>query len=208
MICVALSDKKSLEDINKFKLSELRLDMLKLDDAEISDVFSKNKNLIATCRETYYSREERLFILKNAVSSGAAYVDVEIEADAEFKKEIIPLAKSKNCKVIISYHNFDNTPSKEDLENIIIESLKDGADIVKITTFANTPEDAARVLSLYCVNRPRPLVAFCMGDAGRITRVACVRLGAPFTYASYSHATQTANGQIYFEDMRYIFDRI
>ena len=98
MICVALSDKNSLEDINKFKLAELRLDMLKLDDSEISEVFSKNKNLIATCRETYYSREERLFILKNAVSSGAAYVDVEIEADAEFKKKLYRLPKAKTAR--------------------------------------------------------------------------------------------------------------
>ena len=208
MICVALSEKKSLADIGKFNLAELRLDMLKLSNEEIADVFSKNRCLIATCRETYYSRDERLLILKNAVLSGASYVDVEIESDASFKSEIIPLAKTNNCKVIVSYHNYDGTPSIDDLENVISDSLKDGADIVKITTFAHTPEDSARILSLYSVNRPRPLAAFCMGEAGKITRVACVRLGAPFTYASYSDASRTASGQIYYEDMRCIFERL
>ena len=42
--------------------------------------------------------------------------------------------------------------------------------------------------------QPRRLVAFAMGPAGRETRLECLRLGAPFSYASCEVATASAPG--------------
>jgi 3-phosphoshikimate 1-carboxyvinyltransferase len=52
-------------------------------------------------------------------------------------------------------------------------------------------------LSLYddCAFAPARLVAFAMGAAGRESRLECLRLGAPFTYAALSADEATAPGQ-------------
>ena len=39
------------------------------------------------------------------------------------------------------------------------------------------------------------LVAFCMGEAGRESRLDCLRKGSPFTYAALDEAEATAPGQ-------------
>ncbi|MCR5519787.1 MAG: 3-phosphoshikimate 1-carboxyvinyltransferase, partial [Bacteroidales bacterium] len=44
--------------------------------------------------------------------------------------------------------------------------------------------------------RPSGLVAFAMGPAGRDTRIACLKAGAPFSYAAYAENDSTAPGQI------------
>lgn len=56
-------------------------------------------------------------------------------------------------------------------------------------------------------SRPSGLVAFAMGDAGRDTRIECLKRGAPFSYASLSDAEATAPGQIDYITMhREVYD--
>ena len=47
----------------------------------------------------------------------------------------------------------------------------------------------------------QPLVAFAMGDAGRDTRIDCLKAGAPFSYAALDEGDTTAPGQIDFVTM-------
>jgi 3-dehydroquinate dehydratase-1 len=54
---------------------------------------------------------------------------------------------------------------------------------VKIVTMANSIGDATTVLSLYR-KQSAGLIAFSMGDHGRISRILCMSLGSPFTYVS------------------------
>ena len=51
-------------------------------------------------------------------------------------------------KIILSSHNFTDTPSDGDLEAIMSQMWKAGADIVKIATTAKDITDCARVLTL------------------------------------------------------------
>jgi 3-dehydroquinate dehydratase type I len=56
-------------------------------------------------------------------------------------------------------------------------------DIAKIVTMARTGEDNLRVLRLY-EEDPRNLIAFCMGEAGMVSRLVSLQMGAPIIYAS------------------------
>jgi 3-dehydroquinate dehydratase-1 len=139
-------------------------------------------------------------MLKAAIDAGCGYVDLEIDASCAFLDALIPYAKAKGCKVILSYHDFEATPSEDTLRLTVIEALACGADLVKIAALVHTPQDAARLLALYA--HYTGIVAFGMGERGRFTRLAALRLGAPFMYVSPDGAGPTAPGQFGESEMR------
>jgi len=209
MICISISEPsldKILEFIGKAEMAEIRLDLMDLSDLEIEKIFSQPVKLIATCRQGKFNDEERKKKLIKAIQSGASYVDIEIESNDDFKKEIKKIAKSHKCKLIISFHDFDKTPSTEELNKIVDDCFSEGADIAKIACKANTENDAVRILSLYVHHKN--LVALGMGEKGMITRVASLLLGAPFSFASIGTGKETASGQIEFEDMKKIMNKL
>ncbi len=183
------------------ELAEIRLDGADLSADEIRRIFTLHDNLIATYRPSTGtdSAGKRKMALLTAMEAGAAYVDIEIEAGAAYKKEIMQTARQRECRVILSYHNYDNTPSKKQLEMIIEQCFSEGADIAKIACQVHSEADSARILSLY--DYPGQLhqgkiAAFGMGEKGKITRLAASFLGSPFTYASLSRGNETAPGQL------------
>ena len=209
MICISISEPsldKIIEFIGKAEMAEIRLDLMDLSDMEIEKVFSQSVKLIATCRQGKFNDEERKNKLIKAIQSGASYVDIEIESSDYFKNEIKKIAKAHKCKLIISFHDFDKTPSTEELNIIVGNCFTEGADIAKIACKANTENDAVRILSLY-INH-KNLVALGMGEKGMITRVASLLLGAPFSFASIGSGKETASGQIEFEDMKKIMNKL
>lgn len=56
--------------------------------------------------------------------------------------------KPSKCKVIVSNHNYQYTPSVEDLGNLVAIIQASGADIVKIATTALDITDVARVFQI------------------------------------------------------------
>ncbi|MDR1593620.1 MAG: type I 3-dehydroquinate dehydratase [Prevotellaceae bacterium] len=198
-ICVSIGEQSYSEimaALEKVDFAEIRLDVSRIAGNEIKSIFSSGKRLIATCREGFYSNDERRERLLEAIRAGADFVDVETEAGDKFRETIAVQAKLNYCKLIVSYHNFDETPSLPEMCNIVDICKKQGADIVKLVTTARNTSDAARVLSLYDKYPDTNLVAFAMGEAGLITRLACIYLGAPYTYAAISDDKPLANGQI------------
>lgn len=205
MICVSLGNmgfSQCVESLLEFDCAEIRLDLMELTENEVKLLFSEPCTLVATCRPGKYIDEERLSMLTCAIHYGAQYVDIEIESDISLIHKIKQEAEDKGVKLIISYHNFNETPTIEELENIIQKSHNLGADIVKIATTAHNSSDCANVLSLY--SRHNNIIAFCMGRAGIITRVAAPYLGAEFTFAAYDESQATAPGQLTVEKMEKI----
>lgn len=205
MICVSLagiSFEECVKLMAKTEFAEIRIDQLNLSDDQFSSLFAMKKNTIATCRPGK-DADQRLALLKLAIESGAGYVDVEYESDETFRKELLEYAHAHHTRVIISYHNFEATPSTGELEKIVNQSFKWGADRVKITTTATSHADCARVMALY--DKYTNLIAFCMGKTGTITRVAAPLLGADFTYAAISKALATAPGQLTVDELKEVY---
>ncbi|MBN2215520.1 MAG: type I 3-dehydroquinate dehydratase [Bacteroidales bacterium] len=203
MICVAISDKNfehCLSMLEKTDMAEIRLDLTQFSPEQVRHIFSLQKKLIATYRPLEGKEEEQKEQLKAAIEAGADYMDIEFECCEEYRKEMIEFAHKHNCDVIISYHNFDCTPGLEDLRKIVAESFQKGADLAKIATMVKTNNDNAEILSLY--NIPGRVVAFGMGNLGKITRIVAPFLGAEFTYAAMDEGEQTAPGQIKYSIMK------
>lgn len=212
MICLCIG-KPSValcqELLPDVELAEIRLDGSDLSLNEIKQIFTLHANLIATFRPTagHEAPEKRKRSLLTAVEAGAAFVDIEFEAEALYKKEIMQTARLQECQVILSYHNYENTPSKEQLITIIEQCFSRGADIVKIACQVHSEADSARILSLYDYPgqfHQSKITAFGMGEKGKITRLAAPLLGAPFTYASQSRGKETAPGQLDMETLERI----
>jgi 3-dehydroquinate dehydratase I len=203
MICVAISDKNlenCLSVLDKVEMAEIRLDLTEFGKEEIKKVFAHPTPTIATYRPEKKGKEKQLDLLKAAINAGAKYVDIEIEAEKSQQKEIINAARAKECKVIISYHNFTETPGLKELYTIVDQCFELGADITKIATLSKTKMDSARLLSLYSIDRP--LVVLGMGEPGKITRAMATFLGAEFTFAAMDDGEATAPGQIRYSQMK------
>jgi len=163
-ICVVLGGMplhKCMKLASLYPLVEIRLDQLKIDPEKIDILSMQCRQWIATCRPCSLSDHERTILLAASIRAGAAYVDIEYEAEPEYRQELINLAKRFQCKVIISYHNFESTPDIDSLNQIIQQSVNMGADCVKLAVTANSHSDCALVMSLYSMHRN--LLAFGMG---------------------------------------------
>jgi 3-dehydroquinate dehydratase type I len=84
----------------------------------------------------------RIERLLQAVELGAKIVDIEY--NAKNVDNIIKLIK-KRADCLLSFHDFQKTPSFDVLKQIVNKELKSGADICKVVTTAQTFEDNGRV---------------------------------------------------------------
>jgi 3-dehydroquinate dehydratase-1 len=208
MICVSLAEKDPnvcLEILEKVDMAEIRIDLAEFSDEDIMKIFSARKKLIATCRPGKYSLSERIRKLKLAIESGATFLDIEYEAEDDFRNEMMEYAHARQCDVILSYHNYEMTPELDELEKIMNKCFELGADMAKIATMVRVNRDNSKILSLY--KAPGRLVAIGMGELGKISRIVAPFLGAEFTYASLTDDNATAPGQISYNKLnQYILE--
>ena len=144
------------------------------------------------------SEKERTDLLVAGLKSGASYVDIELKTESHLLQELIKSAKGTATKSIVSWHSFTSTPSSQGLQSILQEQYRSGADIGKIVSMANNFQDVLRVLDLQILAAELsfPLIAFCMGQAGVVSRIATLGLGGFMTYASADSDSGTAPGQL------------
>jgi len=194
-------------------LVELRMDYLPT--AELSLLLNaRERPFIVTNRRKEdggrYAGDEgsRLRILREAIDLGAEYVDVEMSAERSGVRDLIE--NKQKARVVLSFHDFQETPSSKKLQNLCDRMIRLGADVAKIVTFAASWEDNLRVLSLipYARKKKQEIVAFCMGEKGKISRVVSPLLGAAWTYASLSKGRAAAPGQMTIREIRDIWERL
>ena len=221
MICTTIQNKTAeqiLEALEKCEMAEIRLDSCVLSARETEDVFTSDVPLVATARISEIMKNEPALQdlpeasreakavqiaekrLVRAIEAGARYVDVEIEAPKQMSKRVRSAAHENGTVFIRSYHDFEGTDSLEALKAVVEKCKYHGADIVKIVTTAGSEADVQKVMALYDWKGDEApaageLIAFCMGDAGRQSRIECLKKGAPYTYAALSEEDAAAPGQ-------------
>ena len=204
MICVSIQNKdyqEILAILETVEMAEIRLDRCALEEEEIERLFQDSDvPLIATCRLSEESQAPQL--LELAIRSGAKYADLEMEAPAAIGRRIREACREDGTVLIRSFHDFSGTPPLEVLQSLVERARSFGGEVVKIVTTAHSEADNATVQALYKDAAPGSLVAFCMEEAGRPSRLDALRFGAPFTYACLNEDEATAPGQWSAEAMR------
>ncbi|MCW5212785.1 type I 3-dehydroquinate dehydratase [Desulfobulbus sp. TB] len=157
------------------------------------------------------TEEKRIAPLLEAIQQDMAYVDFELRADQRLRKQLLTAACLTSTRVVLSWHNFDNTPPQAELDEVLAQMIESDADIGradkvigKIVTTAHNWEDALQILRLQEQAKAAnfPLSCFCMGDPGRITRLATLYLGGYMTYVCLHDAQATAPGQLSLKQLR------
>jgi 3-dehydroquinate dehydratase-1 len=166
---------------------------------------------IATCRPQEMGghfvgdESQRINHLIQAIDQGARYVDIEIDTEQRYMKQILDRVSKNSGQLIISHHYTEITPSSQGLLDLVTRMTDNSADIIKIVVTPNSVSDCSRILQLYNLEDvDTPLIAFAMGDLGRFTRVSALFLGAPFMYVSPDLGREAAPGQISISEMRAI----
>jgi len=172
---------------------------------------TKNIPIIFTCRHTAeggkkeIKQEDRIKIIEKALETNLAdIIDVEMFNDEEFLEEIRILVKKYNKYLILSHHNFEETPSEEFILNKIIEGEKLGADITKLAVMANSYGDVLKLFNATYEERSSrvkiPIVTMSMGEYGKITRVFGGLFGIDMSFAVGKGVS--APGQMPVKDVR------
>ena len=211
--CVSIGEKnpKKIKIVLKNALSksdfaEIRFDYLKKSDIPI--VLENIKKNLSRCVCTLRPKSEgglfvgketeRKSILRLIAEYNPFLLDVELNTIQKDSKLAIYLKKSK-CKLLISWHDFNKTPSDSQLRTKF-NKMRKFSNIVKIVTVSKNVSDAARLLSLYSIKSKNKTIAFCMGEQGKFSRILCLHLGSPFTYVSLGKAI--APGQFSVDEIK------
>ncbi|NOZ12817.1 MAG: type I 3-dehydroquinate dehydratase [Acidobacteria bacterium] len=209
MICVSIADvtaETAAALAAGYPFVEFRLDRLPVSLKESTELFSIAKQCIATCRPVPGMEDRRILMLENALRNGADFVDIEIDAEDELLKKMEKNIRQSASKLIVSYHNYEETPEMSGLMKIYETARKRHADLVKIACMVRNPQDNCTLLSLCseCQN----LIVIGMGEAGRISRILAPLSGSPFTFAYPDAQSNTAPGQLPYSKMRDIIDNL
>lgn len=200
MICVSLglpSVAECLRVLPAVEFAEIRLDLMKVEPADVPALFACGKRLIAACRPGTKSRSLRKALLLASIRSGAAFVDIEHDADARYRDSLLGEARKARSLVILSFHDYAGLPPLGALERLVRKCFRLGADYVKVACWTDTPAQAARLLGI--LGSPLAngrLIVVGLGRSGPQVRVFAPFLGSPFTYASLGRGMETAPGQL------------
>lgn len=194
-------------------LIEVRLDGLR-EHGELSDIAGCSRvPMIATNRSVKChgkfrgSETERKQILLNATGNGFEYVDIELSAPE--LKDIVSDVHGMGVKSIVSFHDFNQTPSLPQMEKTLKEEIASGADVCKVVTTAKSVEDNLTVLNFVSkACKSAKTVCFSMGELGKISRLLSPLFGGFFTFASLEKGRETASGQLTIQEMRVAYEAL
>lgn len=151
------------------------------------------------------SQEKRLELMVAAIESGNIdLIDIELCNGREFIDAVKMHTQARHVALILSYHNFKETPAETFISDKLLAAYEAGADIPKLAVMPNNYADVLVLLS--ATNRARnsaidaPLVTMSMGEQGAVTRLAGGLFGSDITFAVGT--ASSAPGQIPIAEMR------
>ena len=209
---------KSLEEAQEIDVSryeeadiiEWRADFLAKDDIlnVAPAIFEKfaGRELIFTLRtrqeggEIELSDDEYVALIKEVAGFYQPdYIDFEYFSHKGKFEEMLEFPN-----LVLSYHNFEETP--ENMMEILSELTSLTPKVVKVSVMAHNEQDVLDLMNYTCgfktLNPEQDFVTISMGKVGRISRIAADLTGSSWSFASQEIAS--APGQISLSNMKKI----
>ena len=214
--CVSIAEKtpKKLKQtltkaLKKSEYAEIRFDFLNPNTVpEALHLIRKDlRKCISTLRPIREggkfsgSEKNRISIIKLIAEYDPFLLDIEYNT-LKKNNNLQRYLKNGDTTTLVSWHNFKQTPTISILKKKLSE-MKRFSNNVKIVTMAKSINDGSRILSLYNNSNNVKLVAFSMGDFGKMSRLLCLLLGSPYTYVSLGKPI--APGQFSLDEVKSIF---
>ncbi|QCX34132.1 type I 3-dehydroquinate dehydratase [Caloramator sp. E03] len=137
-------------------------------------------------------------------------VDVELFNDENDIKELIKSAHGNGVAVIISNHDFNKTPSKDEIISRLKKAAELGADIPKIAVMPTCVEDVITLLDATRITKEQyvdvPIITMSMAGKGVISRLSGEIFGSSLTFGAAKKAS--APGQISVGDLKKVIELI
>lgn len=155
--------------------------------------------------EGYYS------IISEVIRTGLPdLIDVELSVGDETVRRLIEEAHDAGIAVILSSHDFEGTPERDEIISRLCRMQDLGADITKIAVMPRSSQDVVTLLSAALEMKEnladRPMIAISMGKQGVISRIAAEYFGSAITFASVTGAS--APGQTDAAELKAILSMI
>lgn len=188
MICISINQESRrlalvdmLNSAKQCDLLEIRLDRFGM-APEIAELLAhKPAPVIMSCRRQQEgghwegTEAERLALLRQCIISKADYVEIELDAADQIKR-------MEPTKRVISYTvQPGDTPAT--IQKRYAEAQTKDPDVIKLTTVANTPEQAWPFVQILA-KPPVPTVVVGLGKRGIMLTILGKKIEAPWTYAA------------------------
>ncbi|ARN30642.1 Catabolic 3-dehydroquinate dehydratase [Acinetobacter baumannii] len=125
------------------------------------------------------------------------WLDVEMFRDQKVVSEIVQKAHQKKVLIVMSNHDFQKTPSQDEIEKRLLKQDQMGADILKIAVMPKSKQDVFTLMNAtlkVSQQTTKPLLTMSMGQLGTISRVATANMGGSYSFGMIGQAS--APGQI------------
>lgn len=226
-ICIPMVG-KTMEELIKeanhiktlsFDVIEWRVDFFeKVDDMEeVKVALTEIRNIIPNAPIIFTFRSareggERMFSVDNYIKLNSEIVktgqvnliDVELFNEEHIVKDLIKVAHENDVYVILSSHDFNKTPAKEEIVSRLRKAQKLGGDIPKIAVMPQTTADVITLLDatreMAEVYADRPIITMSMSGKGVISRLAGEVFGSALTFGAAKKAS--APGQVPVQELR------
>lgn len=137
-------------------------------------------------------------------SGNADLIDVELFTGEAQVKELIAHAHDKGVRVIMSNHDFDKTPSYNEILTRLKSMQTLGADIPKIAVMPTCKADVITLLQatndMHENFADRPIITMSMAGTGVLSRLCGEVFGSALTFGAAKKAS--APGQMGVEDLK------
>jgi 3-dehydroquinate dehydratase/shikimate dehydrogenase len=134
---------------------------------------------------------QRRVLLERAARAGAAFVDVELAADwaADF-------VAGSPAPVVLSHH-WESPGVPPDLAQRVAQARAHAPAVIKLVATAVATDDAVPLLTAGAamIADGQPAACFCMGEAGRASRLLAAARGGALIYAAVGAGCEVAPGQ-------------
>ena len=137
-------------------------------------------------------------------------IDIELFAGDSVVKKMIESAHKENVKVVVSNHDFEKTPEKDEIVRRLRKMQELGADIPKIAVMPQSRKDVLTLLSateeMVSEYADRPIITMSMSATGLISRLCGECFGSALTFGAVGKAS--APGQMNASDLSEILNLI
>lgn len=232
-VCVSLvgnTNEQIIEEaefLKKFKLDlvEWRVDHYEYveDLDKVKDILEKLRNIVGELPILFTFRSkneggerevstEFYSILNKEIASTKMVdlIDIELFIGEDIVKYIVDFAHNNDVKVVISNHDFDKTPTKEEIVSRLCKMQELKADLTKIAVMPQSSSDVLTLLGaseeMVIDHAKTPIIAISMGGLGLVSRIAGEVFGSAITFGSSTKVS--APGQINVQDLNYVLKLI
>ena len=194
------SAKEIVNAATDYGLYELWLDYLEdWDDPELLEwIESIGEKLICLFRRQNLESPTKQFEIRQQFQLKISKLPVYVDFDLNTQQEELEGFERGNTKLITSYHNYERTPSREDLDRLYERMDKFQPTVVKFAAFCEKERDALMLLEFLLDIRDRgpEVIVLGMGKFGLPVRIFGAEWGNYISFAPQDIAASSAPGQL------------